>query len=118
MTHSEMMTLPAEARLSTLSREITALTERLAPVSEAAVLRSLEVGDLIYIPGHVMMVIGFDHGMPYVIHDTTGISYRDGQGEVRRVVLNGVSVTPLTPLLFSRKDPTVDHITSILRVRP
>ena len=83
-----------------------------------AVLRSLEVGDLIYIPGHVMMVIGFDHGMPYVIHDTTGISYRDGQGEVRRVVLNGVSVTPLTPLLFSRKDPTVDHITSILRVRP
>jgi cell wall-associated NlpC family hydrolase len=82
------------------------------------VLRSLEVGDLIYIPGHVMMVIGFDHGMPYVIHDTTGISYRDGQGEVRRVVLNGVSVTPLTPLLFSRKDPTVDHITSILRVRP
>ena len=82
------------------------------------VLRSLEVGDLIYIPGHVMMVIGYDQGMPYVIHDTTGISYRDGSGEVRRVVLNGVSVTPFTPLLFARKDPFVDHITSILRVRP
>ena len=37
---------------------------------------------------------------------------------VNRVVLNGVSVTPLTPLLFSRKDPFVDHIISILRVRP
>lgn len=36
------MTLPAEARLSTLSREITALTERLASVSEAAILRSLD----------------------------------------------------------------------------
>lgn len=36
------MTLPAKARLSTLSREITALTERLAPVGEAAILRSLD----------------------------------------------------------------------------
>jgi cell wall-associated NlpC family hydrolase len=82
-----------------------------------AALRSLEVGDLIYIPGHVMMVIGHENGMPYVIHDTTGISYHDGTGEVTRVVLNGVSVTPLMPLLFSGM-PLVDHITSILRVRP
>lgn len=36
------MISPAEARLSTLGREITALTERLACVSEAAVLRSLD----------------------------------------------------------------------------
>jgi hypothetical protein len=83
-----------------------------------AVLRTLEVGDLVYIPGHVMMVIGHEHGMPYVIHDTTGITYRDASGEVNRVVLNGVSVTPLTPLLFARRDSFVDHITSILRVRP
>jgi hypothetical protein len=83
-----------------------------------AVLRTLEVGDLVYIPGHVMMVIGHENGMPYVIHDTTGISYRDAGGTVNRVVLNGVSVTPLTPLLFNRQTPFVDHITSILRVRP
>jgi cell wall-associated NlpC family hydrolase len=82
------------------------------------VVRNLEIGDLVYIPGHVMMVIGHENGMPYVIHDTTGISYRDATGEVTRVVLNGVSVTPLTPLLFARKDSFVDHITSILRVRP
>jgi cell wall-associated NlpC family hydrolase len=82
-----------------------------------AVLRTLEVGDLVYIPGHVMMVIGHDDGMPYVIHDTTGNSYRDGAAGVRRVSLNGVSVTPLTPLLIGQK-PMVDHITSILRVRP
>jgi len=82
-----------------------------------AVLRNLEAGDLIYIPGHVMMVIGHENGMPYVIHDTTGISYRDAKGEVTRVVLNGVSVTPLTPLLVARK-PLVENITSILRVRP
>lgn len=82
-----------------------------------AVLRTLAVGDLVYIPGHVMMVIGHDRGMPYIIHDVTGVSFRDGSGEVTRVVLNGVSVTPLTPLLLSR-GPLVDQITSILRVRP
>jgi len=83
-----------------------------------AVLRNLEIGDLVYIPGHVMMVIGHENGMPYVIHDTTGVSYREPQGGVARMVLNGVSVTPLTPLLFNREQPFVDHITSILRVRP
>jgi hypothetical protein len=86
------------------------------------VVRSLDVGDLVYIPGHVMMVIGHEHGTPYVIHDTTGISYfNDGtaasNGDITRVTLNGVSVTPLLPLLYGRA-PIVDHITSILRVRP
>jgi sodium/bile acid cotransporter 7 len=37
---------------------------------------------------------------------------------VQSIVLNGVSVTPLTPLLFNRETSFVDHITSILRVRP
>jgi len=83
-----------------------------------AVLRELEVGDLIYIPGHVMMVIGHDQGVPYVIHDTTGISYRDKSGVVQRVALNAVSVTPITPLLLNREQPLVDRITSILRIRP
>jgi hypothetical protein len=82
------------------------------------ILRDLQVGDLIYIPGHVMMVIGYDEGVPYVIHDTTGISYRDKSGAVTRVVLNGVSITPLTPLLLGTGQPLVDRITSILRIRP
>jgi hypothetical protein len=76
-----------------------------------AVLREVQVGDLIYIPGHVMMVIGHDGGEPYVIHDTTGISYRDADGVVTRVNLNGVAVTPLLPLLAS------DRIYSIQRIR-
>ena len=112
--------LPRNTRDQAVSPALNRLTFTDADDHEhrVAALRSLEVGDLIYIPGHVMMVIGHKDGMPYVIHDTTGISYRDPQGEVTRVVLNGVSVTPLTPLLFARKDSFVDHITSILRVRP
>lgn len=81
-----------------------------------AVLRELQVGDLIYIPGHVMMVIGYDQGMPYVIHDTTGIAYRNGDA-ITRVHLNGVSVTPLTPLLLGENQPLIDGIYSIQRIR-
>jgi hypothetical protein len=63
------------------------------------------------------MVIGHDRGVPYVIHDVTGVTFRDPAGAVTRVLLNGVSVTPLTPLLSGRERPLVDQITSILRVR-
>ncbi|HVF16487.1 MAG TPA: NlpC/P60 family protein, partial [Steroidobacteraceae bacterium] len=82
-----------------------------------AIIRTLQVGDLLYIPGHVMMVIGHDRGMPYLIHDTTGIDYRDGDGEVRRIALNGVSVTPLTPLLLGEDRPMIERIYSIVLMR-
>jgi cell wall-associated NlpC family hydrolase len=80
------------------------------------VLRSLRVGDLVYIPRHVMMVIGHERGVPYVIHDTTGIAYRN-EDRVVRVPLNGVSVTPLTPLLIGDNKPMIDSIYSIVQIR-
>jgi len=79
---------------------------------------ALNVGDLVYIPGHVMMVIGKLDGEPYVIHDTSGISYRDGKGGMRHVKLNEVSVTPLLPLMYDDKHTYVDRMTSIVHVRP
>jgi hypothetical protein len=51
-------------------------------------VRALEVGDLVYIPGHVMMAIGVVEGEPYVIHDTTGLSYQRDDGSRVRVDLN------------------------------
>lgn len=81
-------------------------------------VRALKVGDLVYIPGHVMMVIGQLNGEPYVIHDTTGISYRDERGQMRKVKLNAVSVTPLLPLMYDDKHSFVDRMTGIVHVRP
>jgi cell wall-associated NlpC family hydrolase len=82
-----------------------------------AVLREMQVGDLIYIPGHVMMMIGHHGGQPYVIHDTTGITYRDANGAITRVNLNGVAVTQLLPLLDGKETSRVDRIYSIQRIR-
>ena len=81
-------------------------------------VRSLRVGDLVFIPGHVMMVIGDVDGQPYVIHDTTGISYRSDEGDMARVDLNSVSVTPLLPLRVNEKETYIDRMTSIVKIIP
>jgi cell wall-associated NlpC family hydrolase len=79
---------------------------------------AMDVGDMIYIPGHVMMVIGKVDGQPYVIHDVSGMSYVQADGSMRRVKLNAVSVTPLLPMMANAKESFVDHMTSIVRIRP
>ena len=86
--------------------------------ARSAVLRTLEVGDLVYIPGHVMMVVGQEPEGPYVIHDTTGAGVLDEHGDLQRIGLNGVVVTPLLPLHADAGTPYVDRITSIQRIRP
>lgn len=86
------------------------LERRLAVVGET------QVGDLIFIPGHVMMVIGRVDGVTYVIHDTTGMSHL-AAGALVRVPLNGVSITQLETLQASAERTTVETIRSIQRIR-
>lgn len=80
-------------------------------------LRSLDIGSLIFIPGHVMMYIGEVDGEPYVIHDVAGLNYTSPSGEFYSGVLSGVSVTPLLPLGFSADKSYVDSIKSIKEIR-
>ena len=77
---------------------------------------ALDIGDLIYIPGHVMMFAGRIDGMPWVIHDTNGGSYLGADGTLRTLQLNGVSLTPLVPLRFGKDHDYIDRITNIVRV--
>ena len=97
---------------------LTAFGAGIDRAARIAVLRTLDVGDLVYIPGHVMMVIGQDEDGPYVIHSTTGTGVVAADGQFRRVPLNGVVVTPLLPLMADADTPYVDRITAIQRVRP
>lgn len=93
-------------------------TERDDHATRLAAARATLPGDLVYIPGHVMMVIGNLDGAPYVIHDTTGLSYRLADGSLRRITLNEVSVSPLLPLQFNATETYVDRMTSIVSMRP
>ncbi|MGV8922549.1 MAG: SH3 domain-containing protein [Thermomonas sp.] len=81
-----------------------------------AAVDALDVGDLIYIPGHVMMYIGRIGDTPYVIHDTNGGTVLDANGVPKSLKLNGVSVTPLTALHFDAETDYIDRTTNIVRV--
>lgn len=87
--------------------------------SEAAQLRSavasVQAGDLIYIPGHVMLVVGRIGGEPYVIHDIHDGKTLD-DGVLRSWHLNGVAVTPLTTLMFDSSHRFVDVMTDVVDV--
>lgn len=80
-------------------------------------VKQMQVGDLIYIPGHVMMYIGDEDGQPYVIHDVKGLGYNDAQGKFYRGTLNGVAVTPLLPLRLSANNSYLDRVYNIKRIR-
>ena len=96
--------------------ERTHLAEDATRAQRMAAVAKLDVGDLVYIPGHVMMVVGRIGDVPYVIHDTNGGSYLGADGEVHSMHLNGVSLTPLTPLRFGKDHDYIDRITNIVRV--
>lgn len=100
-----------------LALEHRAFTAKDSREERIKAAHALQVGDLVYIPGHVMMVIGQLHGQPYVIHDVGGMSYRKADGGKARIKLNAVSVTPLLPLLYNDSQTYVDRMTSIVRIR-
>ena len=85
--------------------------------SRIKAIAGLDIGDLIYIPGHVMMVIGEIDGVYYVIHDTGGMSHARSDGTLARIKLNAVSVTPLEPLMFDDNNSYIDRMTSIVHVQ-
>ncbi|AFU98720.1 SH3 domain-containing protein [Simiduia agarivorans] len=82
-----------------------------------AAIAQLRIGDLIYIPGHVMLYIGEVKGEPYVIHDVTGLSYFTGNAAGEQSLytgtLSGVSVTPLKPLRLNEQQDFIDAIYAI-----
>ncbi len=82
-----------------------------------AYMSQLEVGDLIYIPGHVMMVVGFNDDKPYIIHDVSGLSYFKKDGSYYKSKLNGVSMTPLLPMQLSPKKSYLDKIYNIKKIK-
>ena len=84
--------------------------------SKLAVIEQLQVGDLIYIPGHVMLYLGKENNQPFVIHDVKGLAYWMPDGNYYSGVLNAVSVTPLIKLQLSKETTYLDKIYNIKRI--
>lgn len=79
--------------------------------------KQFRIGDLIYIPGHVMMVIGQDAYGPWVIHDSHGTGFLQNGG-FHSVPTNGVAVTPLLSMAISADKTYLDAITAIQHIIP
>ena len=80
-------------------------------------LASADVGDLIYSTGHVMLYLGTVDNQPYVIHDSSGSGWTDADGNFHEGVLNGVSVTPLSPMHISQEFTYLEKMYSIKKIR-
>ncbi|UGQ45419.1 SH3 domain-containing protein [Massilia endophytica] len=80
-------------------------------------LAKAQVGDLVVVPGHVLMIIGHVNGEPYVIQDVPYAVFKDpATQQIRKTKLNQVSVTPLLPLYADDKTLYVDAMTSLVHV--
>ncbi|MDX1678703.1 SH3 domain-containing protein, partial [Arsukibacterium sp.] len=102
-------------------------SDKLDAISQA------EPGDLIYRPGHVMLYLGSDNGEPFIIHSVHDLAYfADSSVNGNTVassggataapplyqgILNGVAVTPLTPLRLSADSSYLDKIYAIKSLR-
>ncbi len=82
-----------------------------------AAVTALAPGDLLYMPGHVVMLVGFDERGPWVIHDSNRIRLR-GQNGLLELPSNGVAVMPLLPLQFDDTRDYLGAITAIQRILP
>ena len=89
----------------------------LTRADRVAKLKQLRIGDLVFIPGHVMMVIGSDQHGPWVIHDShkTGIML---DGVFHALPTNGVAVTPLLTMALSDERLYADAVTAVQRLLP
>ena len=70
-------------------------------------------GDLVFVPGHVMMIVGHDEAGPWVIHDT-----HDGHVEGDPEPASGVVVAPLARMLSGNDGRMIDRVTTLVRVLP
>jgi len=96
-----------------------ALKHRLFSASDSHQVRvkavmAADVGDLVVVPGHVLMILGKVHGQPYVIQDVPYAVFHDATGKIRMTKVNEVSVTPLLPLLADEQHTYVDAMTSLV----
>ncbi|MGB9679782.1 MAG: SH3 domain-containing protein [Thermoanaerobacteraceae bacterium] len=72
-------------------------------------------GALVYMPGHVMIYIGKDNKVPYIIHALNG--YGGGKGNVYKFTpVNEIVVTPVTIRTFEGI-PFIEKFTSVVEIR-
>ncbi|MGJ7046152.1 hypothetical protein HNR52_002377 [Thermoanaerobacterium thermosulfurigenes] len=77
------------------------------------VFDKIKPGAALYMPGHVMMYVGMDGGVPYIIHDFAGYAERNGD-KYDFIPVNEVMVTS-SLLLTSNGIPFIERFSSAIQ---
>lgn len=80
-------------------------------------IKNLKPGDLIFLKGHVVMVIGKWKGDTYIIHDTIGmeLDLKTEEGSNRRFIpINGVTISNLNKIYTSSG---ADYIEAVIGIK-
>ncbi len=104
-----------QARSTAFNRE--PFNELLSREQRITRVSQLNIGDLVYIPGHVMMVVGHDQYGPWVIHDSHGTGFLQNS-RFYPVATNGVAITPLLSMALNAEKTYIDAITSVQHIIP
>ena len=79
-----------------------------------ALFNNVKPGAPIYKDGHVMMYIGMDEGVPFMIHEFNGYAVKDGK-DFKFVPANEVAVTS-TLLYTAAENHYIENFTTLLQV--
>ncbi len=79
-------------------------------------LAQLNIGDLLYFPGHVSLYLGHHDAEVFMIHDVNTLIYPTEAGMYHGSV-NGVAVTPLQPLYANAQLPYLQALYAIKSLR-
>jgi hypothetical protein len=80
-------------------------TDKDSHADRVRALAEAEVGDLVVVPGHVLMIIGHLKGEPYVIQDVPYAVFKDpASGQLRKTKLNQVVGDAAAAAVCGRQD--------------
>lgn len=84
--------------------------------AKLAALAQLQIGDLVYFPGHVALYLGHSNNEVFMIHDVNTLIYPNATG-MYHGSLNGVAVTPLQPLYANAQQSYLQALYTIKSLR-
>ncbi|GAB2907843.1 SH3 domain-containing protein [Rheinheimera gaetbuli] len=97
-------------------RNIRFTNDDSSATDKLAALAQLQIGDLLYFPGHVALYLGHSNKEVFMIHDVNTLIYPVQSG-MYHSSLNGVAVTPLQPLYANAQQSYLQALYAIKSLR-
>jgi cell wall-associated NlpC family hydrolase len=82
-----------------------------------AILNKLEAGDIIHMPGHIMLYLGKDQNKNFLVHAASGYGEIDKSGKIKAKSIRSVFIMELEQLLQDGKNTYLKKISSASKIK-